>query len=278
VKTPEQRARKWLRLYPRAYREHRGDELLATLFDKARDDPRIPIREIPAVIVHAGSMRIRQSRIVTVIVCVAMLCGLGAAIGWLSGPDGHASTMTVSPLSAHAALVAHDTYVLEHDQSWAAAHDTGSAACPVRENPDGCWVPPPGYISAPKVKNAPFVPIPVPSLPSSRPSPQPAGTIGNMISPVFSLSQYTVVNSWLTTNRFHPNVVFAGALGRNPKQGVVVVVSCDGTVENPHSVKAYPTPAKDGALRLTATQGLDLTLTAADGTIYHFNASTDQYL
>jgi hypothetical protein len=158
VTTPEQRVRRWLRLYPRAYRERRGEELLGTLLDKARDDPRIPIREIRAVIAHAGSVRIRQSRLVTAVACIVVLGGVGTAVGWLSGPSGNVST-TVSSSAAHAALVAHDTYVVEHDQGWAAAHDTGSAACPVRKNPDGCWVPPPGYISAPKVKNAPFVPI-----------------------------------------------------------------------------------------------------------------------
>jgi len=284
MKTPEQRARKWLRLYPRAYRERRGEELLATLLDKARDDPRIPIREIRAVIVHAGSMRIRQSRIVTVVACAAMLCGLGAAIGWLSGPNGNVSTSTISSKSAldaalmalNARLTAHDTYVLEHDQSWVAAHDTGSPGCTKAENPDGCWVPPPGYISAIKIPNAPFVPIGVPTPPSTR-SPQPAGTIGNMIQPVFAPSQYTVVNSWLTNDGSQPIVVFAGALAGNAEQGVVVVVGCVGTVENPHTVKAYPTSAEDGALSLTKTRGSDLTLTAKDGTVYHFNASTDQY-
>jgi len=105
MKTPEQRARKWLRLYPRAYRERRGEELLATLLDKARDDPRIPIREIRAVIVHAGSMRIRQSRIVTVAACIVLLCGLGATVGWLSGPNGKVSTSTVSSRSAHVAAL-----------------------------------------------------------------------------------------------------------------------------------------------------------------------------
>jgi len=284
MKTPEQRARKWLRLYPRAYRERRGDELLATLLDKARDDPRIPVREIRAVIVHAGSMRIRQSRIATVVACVAMLCGLGAAIGWLNGPNGNVSTSTISSKSAldaalmalNARVGAHDARVLEHDQSWVAAHDTGSTACPVRQNPDGCWVPPPGYISAIKIPNAPFVPIGTPSPPSTR-SPQPAGTIGNMIQPVFAPTQYTVVNSWLTTIGSQQLVVFAGALAGNAEQGVVVVVGCVGTVEEPHTVEAYPTSAEDGALTLTASQGSDLTLTAADGTVYHFNASTDQY-
>ena len=285
MKTPEQRARKWLRLYPRAYRERRGEELLATLLDKARDDPRIPIREIRAVIAHAGSMRIRQSRIVTVVACVAILGGLGAAIGWLSGPNGNVSTSTISSqstldaalLALNARITAHDTYVLQHDQSWVAAHDGGPTGCTAaEENLDGCWVPPPGYISAIKIRNAPFVPIGTPTPPSTK-SPQPAGTIGNMISPVFEPSQYTVVNSLLTTSGDQKIVVFAGALGSNPKQGVVVVVSCIGTVENPHSVEAYPTSAEDGALSLTTTRGSDLTLKAADGTIYHFNANTGQY-
>ena len=284
MRTPDQRARKWLRLYPRAYRERRGEELLATLLDKARDDPRIPIREIRAVIAHAGSMRIRQSRIATVVACVAMLCGLGAAIGWLSGPNGNVSTSTISSKSAldaalmalNARLTAHDTYVLEHDQRWVAAHDTGSPGCTKSENPDGCWVPPPGYIAAIKISNAPFVPIGTPTPPSTR-SPQPAGTIGNMIQPVFALTQYSVVNSWMTTNRSRPIVVFAGALAGNTEQGVVVVVGCVGTVENPHSVKAYPTSSEDGALSLTTTRGSELTLRAQDGTIYHFNANTAQY-
>jgi hypothetical protein len=98
-----------------------------------------------------------------------------------------------------------------------------------------------------------------------------------MIQPDFALSQYTVVNSWLTTNRSRPVVVFAGALAGNAEQGVVVVVGCVGTVENPHSVHAYPTSAKDGALTLTASHGSELTLRATNGAVYLFNARTDQY-
>jgi len=98
-----------------------------------------------------------------------------------------------------------------------------------------------------------------------------------MIQPVFSLSQYTVVNSLLTTSGDQATVVFAGALGGNADQGVVVVVSCNGTVELPNSVRAYPTSAEDGALSLTTTRGSDLILKAADGTIYHFSASTHRF-
>jgi hypothetical protein len=98
MKTPEQRARRWLWIYPQAYRERRGEELLATLLDKARDDPRLPVREIRALMVHAGSMRVRQLRIVTIVLCVAVLgAGLGAAVGSLNGSTGYLSTTTVSP-------------------------------------------------------------------------------------------------------------------------------------------------------------------------------------
>jgi hypothetical protein len=98
VRSPEQRARKWLRVYPRAYRERRGEELLATLLDKARDNPRIPTRELVGVFAHAGSMRVRQLRVVPIALVIAVVgAGLGAAIGFWTGPSGYAATVTVTP-------------------------------------------------------------------------------------------------------------------------------------------------------------------------------------
>jgi hypothetical protein len=98
MRTPEQRARRWLRVYRSAYRQRRGEELVATLLDKARDDPRLPVREIRAIIVHAGSMRVRQLRVLTVVACVSVIgAGLGAAVGWWSAPNGYGSTMTALP-------------------------------------------------------------------------------------------------------------------------------------------------------------------------------------
>jgi hypothetical protein len=273
VKTPEERARKWLRLYPRAYRERRGDELVATLLDRARDDPRLRFREVWAVVRHAGSMRFRQSRVATVGACAVVFATIGIAIVWLGEPSGR---VTTAPLSSHQALVAHDTWIIERSTAFAAAHDTGSPACIKSKNPDGCWVAPPGYISAPKDPNAPFQQIGVPTPPSIK-SPQPVGAIGNMIQPVFEPSLYTVVNSWSTSGG-QGFVVFAGALGGNVEQGVIVVVRTVGTVELPNSVRAYRTAEQHGALRLTAARGQDLTAVASDGTIYHFKASADRLL
>ena len=99
MKTPEQRARKLLRVYPRGYRERRGEELLATLLDKARDDPRLPAREVRAIIVHAASIRARQLPVVVIAAGVALLgSGLGAAIGGWGGSNGYAATTTVLPI------------------------------------------------------------------------------------------------------------------------------------------------------------------------------------
>jgi hypothetical protein len=102
--TPEQRARRWLRIYPRAYRERRGEELLATLLDKARDDPRLSVREIRAIIVHAASLRVRRLPVLIVAACAALLgSGLGAAIGGWGGSNGYAATTIVLPAQLGAA-------------------------------------------------------------------------------------------------------------------------------------------------------------------------------
>ncbi len=104
MKTPEQRARKWLRLYPRAYRERRGEELLATVLDKARHDPRLPMREIQAIMVHAATIRVRRLPLVAVVAGAAVLgAGLGAVGGSLSGPSGYVSTVSALPAQLGAA-------------------------------------------------------------------------------------------------------------------------------------------------------------------------------
>jgi hypothetical protein len=104
MRSPEDRARKWLRVYPRAYRARRGDEVVATLLDKARDDPRLRVREIASVLAHGWSMRVRQLRVAVVALIVAVVgAGIGAGIGLWNGPDGYAATTTVNPASIHAA-------------------------------------------------------------------------------------------------------------------------------------------------------------------------------
>ena len=85
-------------MYPRAYREWRGDELVATLLDKARDDPRLPAREIASVLAHGWWMQARRFRMVAVAVVVAVVgAGFGAVIGFWGQSTGY--TVTVAPRS-----------------------------------------------------------------------------------------------------------------------------------------------------------------------------------
>lgn len=106
MKTPEQRASKWLRVYPRLYRKRRGEELVATLLDKARDNPKLPAREIASLLAHGSWMRARRFRLVAAAVVVAVVgAGLGAFIGFWGEPTGYATTVVPrSMIVRHARL------------------------------------------------------------------------------------------------------------------------------------------------------------------------------
>jgi hypothetical protein len=108
MKSPERRVRKWLRVYPRAYRERRGEELVATLLDKARDDPRLPAREIASVLAHGGWMRARRLRVLAVAVVVAVAgAGFGAVIGFWGEPTGYTTTVTPRSMELPHTLLSH---------------------------------------------------------------------------------------------------------------------------------------------------------------------------
>lgn len=104
MRSPEQRVRKWLRVYPRAYRERRGDEVVATLLDKARDDPRLRAREVASLLAHGSKMRFRALHVVAIAVLASLVgAGVGTGIGLWGGPSGYASAATVRPDAIHAA-------------------------------------------------------------------------------------------------------------------------------------------------------------------------------
>jgi hypothetical protein len=88
----ERRYRRWLFAYPRAYRQGRGAEILATLLDAAEPGrSRPPAREVVYLIRHGLSVRAAEvgRRAVVVAVVAAVLGGLsGIALGsWLSWRD-----------------------------------------------------------------------------------------------------------------------------------------------------------------------------------------------
>jgi hypothetical protein len=143
-------------------------------------------------------------------------------------------------------------------------------------NPDGCWTPPAGYVEAPR--NLPFAEIPVPAYSSST---TPLGTITDQAQPPFSSSDYDVNNSWAETSGGNYVSVFAGNEGGDSSQGVVVVDTGPiGTAPGApgYSETAYPTSGQDGSLTMVSASGWTITLEAADGTTYYFDATTDAYV
>jgi hypothetical protein len=162
-----------------------------------------------------------------------------------------------------------------------ARRDSGSASstCFDRKaaDPKGCWVPPTGYVTANKSRAA-FKPIAVPSGQSSQ---LPPGTISTELQGPFSSSDYLTKNGWWNEANGEFYDVYAGSLGSEPSQGVIVVFTgplsdTQGAVKP--SLRAFPSRGQDGALKITSASGWVLTLTAADGVQYRFDVKTLQYL
>jgi hypothetical protein len=62
MKVDERRYRRWLRLYPKAYRTSRGEEILGTLVESYADGHRLALGDVAHLVAHA--FRVRVSLIV----------------------------------------------------------------------------------------------------------------------------------------------------------------------------------------------------------------------
>ncbi len=122
--------------------------------------------------------------------------------------------------------------------------------------------------------------VPQAAPPPPRPGSQPrrlagAGTIIETGLAPFPAQQFFGQNRWVETKGGNDVVVYAGADGEDPSQGVVVVqvtrnhAGIDGG--------AFPTPRKAGAVRVTGAQGEVLTLTATDGTTFTFDVASRRF-
>lgn len=78
---------------------------------------------------------------------------------------------------------------------------------------------------------------------------------------------YVVSDAWYGPS----DMVYAGQLASNPRQGVVVVFNRDPM---PKELGAYLTPSLDGALTINSVKGDMLNLVAEDGATYTFNMKT----
>jgi hypothetical protein len=59
VKGDGNRYRRWLRLYPRAYRTDRGEEILGTLVESSSDHHRLALGDLAYLVAHAARVRLR---------------------------------------------------------------------------------------------------------------------------------------------------------------------------------------------------------------------------
>lgn len=143
--------------------------------------------------------------------------------------------------------------------------------------PQGCWIEPPGYSPAPKTSNA-FVPITDPAAPDVAAN-IPSGTISTELSGPFSSSDFLIENGWWNQTSTTQYIVYAGAVGSDQPQGVVVVLSrpLDDTDNSTATITPYDTAGQDGALTMVSTDGWTIELQASDGALYSFDVSTLSY-
>jgi hypothetical protein len=109
----------------------------------------------------------------------------------------------------------------------------------------------------------------------------PAGTISTQLGGPFSSAQYVIKDAWWNEANGRDYTVFAGALGADPSQGVVVVFASpadDAAQTGRASLEQFPTSGQDGSLQMTSSDGWTITLKAADGVQYEFNAAKRAYV
>jgi len=206
-----------------------------------------------------GSQRRSRVRapVATAAFCVALLGG-----AWLGGalPQGNSSRITVNAARTNGAA-------------------TPSTLCADEKPgyPQGCDIP--ADPAPPAAKDQSFSAIPVPA--TTGPSPDiPAGTVSSELPPPFSSSDYLTVNGWWNQANGLDYDVFAGSLGGDASQGVVVVCkepALGTTGSGDGSCAAFPTSRPTGALQIEGASAWTLTLQATSGATYSFDVATESY-
>lgn len=122
-------------------------------------------------------------------------------------------------------------------------------------------------------------PVPKPSGPNTnRPafvadSPRPTGIIEEQQAP-YPAALVRISNQWQRLVNGEWVHVYAGSLTSDPTQGVVLVMT-----ESPDQMTGghYPTPTKEGSVRITGEQGLQITLTSSEGATFVFDVSSRSF-
>jgi len=99
-----------------------------------------------------------------------------------------------------------------------------------------------------------------------------SGIIESGLAP-FPAAMYQFENQWHEIVDGAHLKVYAGSLGKNSSEGVVVIqrISLDNRAEAPLEIRA---PARAGSLRIIATQGNLLTLRSSNGAEFTLSAVT----
>lgn len=132
---------------------------------------------------------------------------------------------------------------------------------------------------------------PKPADPSvERPAPErdpapPTGVIEE-ISPPVPASRYLLENGWQDLLGSDLVSVYAGASTDDPAQGVVLVLTMaweharNAPVADTGqlALTAYPTPSREGSVRVTGARGPLLLLQAASGARFTFNVASRTYV
>lgn len=113
-------------------------------------------------------------------------------------------------------------------------------------------------------------------LSASTPEPWPAGIFDESEAP-FPAGRYVIVNRWQLDFGGHHVVVYAGALGTDPSQGVLVVMvyAMDSSTVSIHEIRSA---GRQGALRIGSALGRNLTVRPATGAALTFDAEAVRFL
>jgi hypothetical protein len=92
----------------------------------------------------------------------------------------------------------------------------------------------------------------------------------------FPSSQFSILNRWQKDRDGVHIAVYAGSLGDDPDQGVVVVATTPLDLSDA-AWSLYPTPTRSGAVRILAASGSVVLLQACAGDHFGFDIDTRSY-
>ena len=138
---------------------------------------------------------------------------------------------------------------------------------------------PAGHVRIPPAKRAEFAHVGVPSgarvmkpfaIAGAAEPRWRSGVVESGLAP-FPESMYVIANQWQAVVAGRHVNVYAGSLGFDLRQGVLVVAETGvGRVKTGRPV-AYRAPGRTGALRITRARGMTLELRSPRGAVYVFD-------